>query len=52
MVFKLRKTQSLLMYSALIVVVLITLLIIQNYVRTKIEGVYKTAGDAFGEGEQ
>lgn len=46
------KGQDLLFYTAVIIMVGIVLLILSGYIQSRIEGIYRGAGDAFGEGEQ
>ena len=46
------KAQNILVYAALITVVATTLLIMAPYIQRRIQGVYKQAGDGYGDEEQ
>lgn len=46
------KSQSVLIYAALIAVVAVTLIIMVPYIQRRVMGVYQAAGDSIGEGEQ
>ena len=46
-----RKSQMMLIYTALFAFVVTALLIMAGYVQNRIQGVYQSAGDAIGEGE-
>ena len=46
-----KKTQMMLMYTALFAFVVTALLIMAGYIQNRIQGVYQSAGDAIGDGE-
>ncbi|MCM8831726.1 MAG: hypothetical protein NC918_06020 [Candidatus Omnitrophica bacterium] len=48
---KIKKSQSFLMYAALIFFVVAALIIMFPYIQRRVMGVYQSAGDAIGEGE-
>jgi Flp pilus assembly pilin Flp len=45
------KAQSYLIYAALVALIAASLIIISGYLRQRIQGSYKQAGDALGMGE-
>ncbi len=47
-----KRAQTFLYYAVLIAVVAAALAIMTGYIKRRIMGSYKAAGDAFGEGEQ
>ncbi|MBN3040553.1 MAG: hypothetical protein JW867_05455 [Candidatus Omnitrophica bacterium] len=49
---KKHKAQAALYYAILIVFVAVALFAMSGYLRRRIMGTYKGAGDAYGEGEQ
>lgn len=49
---KKNKSQSILIYAALIAFVVAALLAMSSYIQRSIQGTYKAAGDAFGDEEQ
>lgn len=49
---RMRQAQSMLMYSALIAFVAIVLIIMFGYIHRRVMGVYQSAGDSIGDGEQ
>lgn len=46
------KSQSFLVYAALIAFVVAALLAMSSYIQRSVQGTYKAAGDAFGDEEQ
>jgi len=45
------KSQTILLYAALIAFVAVALLVMSGYIQRSIQGTYKSAGDAFGDEE-
>jgi len=46
------KSQAIIYYAALITFVVIALLLMANYITSRVQGSYKDAADKYGEGEQ
>jgi len=46
------KTQTIIYYAALIAFVVGALLLMANYIASRVQGSYKDAADSYGEGEQ
>tara|TARA_Y100000031_G_C8091351_1_gene324298 strand:+ start:405 stop:575 length:171 start_codon:yes stop_codon:yes gene_type:complete len=46
------KSQAFLYYALLIAFVSVALFVMSGYLKRRIMGTYKAAGDAYGEGEQ
>lgn len=45
------KAQSYIMYATVVAIVAISLMIIWGYLQQRVQGSYKQAGDALGQGE-
>ncbi|MDD3296151.1 MAG: hypothetical protein PHU64_02205 [Candidatus Omnitrophica bacterium] len=45
------KTQTILIYATLIAFVVATLMLMSGYIQRRVQGLYKQAGDAYGDGE-
>ncbi|UCC95651.1 MAG: hypothetical protein JSW40_02600 [Candidatus Omnitrophota bacterium] len=45
-------SQMVLTYAVLIAFVIVALIIMSTYIQRRVQGVYQSAGDAIGEGEQ
>ncbi len=46
------KAQTILVYATLIAFVVVALLAMSGYIQRRVQGIYKAAGDAFGDEEQ
>jgi len=46
-----KKSQVILYYTALIVIVILALVILGGYIQRRVQGIYQQAGDSIGEGE-
>ena len=49
---KLSKSQSIMVYATLIAAIALALIAMAPYIQRRIQGIYKAAGDAFGDEEQ
>ena len=49
---RINKGQSILVYAVLIAVISLGMIVIFKYIRYAVQGKYRQAGDAFGQGKQ